>query len=298
MKINQLIAFVAITAGIVFFASCGSGSFKKTDTGLEYKFLRDEKGAQLVKGDMIFYQVITTSDENDTLFDSYKNGRFSFREEIGDPLFAGDLREALAMMTDKDSALFQISIDSFYAKYVMAQVPDTLKKGSKLTFRISVDSVYTKAKLDSLQKTYDNRKKDDERMAVEKQNEEISKYIADNKLTVTTTQTGLRYVITKKASGPTAETGDTIVAEYTGRLLNGTEFDSSKGRGPFKFSLNQDQVIAGWHEIFAILHKGEKATVIIPFEMAYREYGAGQDIPPYAPLVFDVELVNIIKGSK
>lgn len=97
-------------------------------------------------------------------------------------------------------------------------------------------------------------------------------------------------------TGEEAKEGDTISVHYTGTLINGTKFDSSVDRGePFEFTLGAGQVIQGWDEGFAAMKVGGKRKIEIPSSMGYGASGAGADIPPNAGLVFEVELVGIVK---
>ena len=110
----------------------------------------------------------------------------------------------------------------------------------------------------------------------------------------TVTKSGLAYKITKKGSGPKAEAGKTVSVHYTGKLTDGTKFDSSYDRNqPIDFPLGEGRVIKGWDEGIALLNVGSKATFIIPSDLAYGARGAGGVIPPNATLIFEVELVGI-----
>ena len=105
------------------------------------------------------------------------------------------------------------------------------------------------------------------------------------------------YVITQAGTGEKPKTGQTVIANYTGKLLNGTKFDSNMEEAfhhvsPFSFALGQHMVITGWDLGFALLNKGAKATLYIPSNLAYGENGQGP-IPANSPLIFDVELVDI-----
>ena len=95
-------------------------------------------------------------------------------------------------------------------------------------------------------------------------------------------------------TGPESKKGDTVKVHYTGTLLNGKEFDSSKGRDPFQVTIGQGQVIKGWDEGLPGMKVGGKRTLTIPWQMAYGEKGSGDKIPPKAALKFDVELVEIV----
>ena len=91
---------------------------------------------------------------------------------------------------------------------------------------------------------------------------------------------------------------NTVKVHYTGTLLNGTKFDSSRDRGqPLPFVLGTGQVIRGWDEGIALLKVGGKAKLIIPHELGYGEQGYPPVIPPKSTLVFDVELVDVKKAK-
>jgi FKBP-type peptidyl-prolyl cis-trans isomerase len=100
----------------------------------------------------------------------------------------------------------------------------------------------------------------------------------------------------KVGTGPAAVAGDKVRVHYTGTLLDGTKFDSSRDRDePFEFTLGQGMVIKGWDEGVAGMKKGGKRKLTIPSDMAYGKRGSPPVIPPDAPLLFDVELVEIVK---
>jgi peptidylprolyl isomerase len=109
------------------------------------------------------------------------------------------------------------------------------------------------------------------------------------------TSSGLMYIILKEGNGATPTSGALIEAHYTGRLLDGTKFDSSVDQGkPFLFVVGKGDVIKGWDEAFLSMKKGEKRILIIPPGLAYGDKGM-RTIPPNETLIFEVELINFLK---
>jgi FKBP-type peptidyl-prolyl cis-trans isomerase len=110
---------------------------------------------------------------------------------------------------------------------------------------------------------------------------------------LTTTKSGLRYAVLSPGTGPKVEAGDKVEAHYTGRLTDGTVFDSSSGKKPLPFTVGVGQVIAGWDEGIVGMQVGEKKILVIPAELAYGNRSIGS-IPANSPLVFQVELTKIV----
>lgn len=125
--------------------------------------------------------------------------------------------------------------------------------------------------------------------------EEGEKYLAENakKEGVVTLPSGLQYMVLQEGNGKKPKATDKVKCHYEGFLINGTVFDSSVQRGePAVFGLQQ--VIAGWTEGLQLMQEGAKYRFFIPYMLAYGEGGAGASIPPYAALIFDVELIAVV----
>ena len=122
--------------------------------------------------------------------------------------------------------------------------------------------------------------------------------VADDHADFETTESGMRYKITKEGDGAIPSGGQLVKAHYTGWLDDfdsPKKFDSSRDRGrPFQFKVGAGQVIRGWDEAFSTMKVGERRKIILPSRLAYGDRGAGGIIPGGATLYFDVELLGIL----
>lgn len=110
---------------------------------------------------------------------------------------------------------------------------------------------------------------------------------------VSTTESGLQFRVITQGDGPIPSRKDHVRVHYTGKLIDGTVFDSSVARGePAEFPVSG--VIAGWIEALTLMPVGSKWELAIPYNLAYGERGAGASIPPFSTLIFDVELLEIL----
>ena len=151
--------------------------------------------------------------------------------------------------------------------------------------------------------SYDEAKQviNDYFMKLQKEKFEINKKAGEEFLTinkgkagVVTLPSGLQYQVLQKGEGPTPTASDNVKCHYHGTLINGTVFDSSVQRGePAVFGVSQ--VIPGWVEALQLMPVGSKWRLFIPSDLAYGEHGAGEAIEPNSALVFDVELLDIVK---
>jgi FKBP-type peptidyl-prolyl cis-trans isomerase len=127
----------------------------------------------------------------------------------------------------------------------------------------------------------------------QKEQKEIADYMAKNNLTGTASNAGVYYIQSRAGSGKIANIGNKVKLHYTGKLLDGSIFDSSYDRGePFEFELGAGQVIKGFEDAFFLRQAGSKAVIIIPYDQGY---GSGEmaKMPAYSTLVFEVEILSV-----
>ena len=145
------------------------------------------------------------------------------------------------------------------------------------------------------QKVVNDRFQELSEQAYAKMKEEGETFLAANskKEGVVTLPSGLQYEVLVEGTGKQPTASDRVQCHYEGTLIDGTLFDSSIKRGePAVFGVTQ--VIPGWVEALQLMKEGAKWRLYIPYDMAYGEHGAGEMIPPYSALVFDVELIKVL----
>lgn len=173
---------------------------------------------------------------------------------------------------------------------------DGLTDAQPLLTPEEIKDIQQKAIADMRKKLSDKRKEETEKKKelAEKNKKEGEAFLAENgkKDGVVTTPSGLQYQILQEGDGPMPKETDRVTVQYAGKLLDGTEFDSSYTRGkPSTFGVKG--VIAGWTEALQMMKTGSKWRLFIPSGLAYKERGAGQKIGPNATLIFDIELLSI-----
>ena len=295
MKRKLSFALMAVVS-VVMLNSCSDyPGYKKTDTGLYYKFYKQNEDAQKPElGDVLTVNMSYKLQKEDSVIFNSKDVTDPSMLMLMESTYKGDISEGLAMMALNDSASFIVSADSFYLENVgLKQLPDFIKPGSMLVFDIKVTAIKKKVDFEKEQKL--KREKItamiEERKA--KEPEDIKKYVKDNKIYVKPSLTGLYYIETSRGTGTKAVKGKTVSVNYTGKLLDGTVFDTSEGKTPIEFVVGENKVIPGWEEGILLMCVSGKAKLIIPSDLAYGATGAGQVILPYTPLLFDVELVSV-----
>ncbi|HXB11431.1 MAG TPA: FKBP-type peptidyl-prolyl cis-trans isomerase [Bacteroidia bacterium] len=285
-----------------------SGDFE-TDkaSGIEYRFINhNESGTKPAAGDYATVQMLFKNDKDSVCFTT-----IGMRKRPGDtakgltiPLkfnFSGCLEQAITLMAVGDSAQFKIKADSLYLKqFRYPKLPPFIRAGSFVTFNVKLISFQNQQQVQQLQQQ--QMMKMQAEMAKRKDQEaaDITKYLADNKYTsVKPTKDSLFFLKRTAGKGKAIKEGDSVEVEYTGMTLDGKVFDGSKdhGHGPFKiaWSPSSQGAIKGWILALGEMHQGDKATILLPSAIAYGPRGAGGVIPPYAPLVFEMEVTKVWK---
>lgn len=285
--------------------SCTSSKFpgyEQADSGTYYKILSEGPKKQKVnEGDVIFIRQMMLNEKDSVIYDykTMSQPGEPYAVRIDKSSYPGDMFEILMKMHVGDSISLAMRVDSLFNNYYKQEPPKYLNKNSYLIYYLKIDSMYTRSQIDSIEKV--------RRMAFEKQVEEaknseeslIKNYIAEKKITVKPTASGIYIQILEKGKGKKVEKGDNIEVNYKGMFLDGRVFDASDRHDEaFVFAAGTGMVIPGWDEALLSMTAGTRALVVIPSNMAYGEMGSSPVIPPYSPLAFELEVVGIKSDSK
>jgi FKBP-type peptidyl-prolyl cis-trans isomerase FkpA len=276
-----------LAASTLFFASCNK--FEKTKSGMPYKIIKGNAKEKLKQGQMIAIHV------EYKLKDSVLNNTF------------GHIPIYFAIDTAR------------FGKYNFAELITKCGVGDKVEFRLSIDTLkkmgqleynkdfkrgdYINGKVEFLKSfATENEMKDDytKQIEAEKQRElkDVKEYAAKKNYKTEITPGGVSVVIDNAGQGPRLDSGKLAKIFYKGTLLsNGKEFDSNIKNGvkgePLPVVVGTGGVILGWDEGLKLFAKGGKGKLIIPAMMAYGMQGAGAAIPPYANLIFEIEVADV-----
>lgn len=271
---------LGLVAATSLLFSCNE--FKVTQETDGSKFQIHEKGdgkTTAKEGDIVTFDLVIKA-PNDTVFtDTYKR-----KEPIVMPIqkgaFKGSFDNALTHLSAGDSATVYVSADSLFMR-VQQPLPPGVTKGSDMKFIVKIKSIQTMAEF---QKAQEEKKNNEAKI--------MENYAQKNFPNATKTQYGMYRVVLKEGSGATITSGKSVKVDYTGKLINGTTFDSSVGREPIELSVGQGAVIPGWEQALMMMKKGEKSIFFIPSNLAYGEQGSGP-IPPFSPLIFEMEVIDV-----
>lgn len=290
-QVGQAALIVALAA------ACGRNRVQVTENGLKYQIHEQNEGARKGKvGDILTMHLTLLNSKDSVLRDTHKEGA-PFQMLLQVPPFKGSYEEGLTMLSKGDSATFYVSADSLFTR-AMQPMPPGVTKGSDIGIAVKVLNVQSQEEYQKTQAAeFEKQKGIDTKI--------IDAYVAKNGLAgkAQKTESGVYYIVTQPGSGPTPARGDIVSVQYTGKLLNGTVFDSSvkslnpQATGqPVQFPIGVGQVIPGWEEGVMKMRKGEKTTLIIPSTLAYGPR-ANPKIPANSVLLFDIELVDFQKGQ-
>lgn len=304
-SIHILFALIAL-----FFSSCSQNDdlFHKTAGGVEYRFYEQNFDCDgVVVGDLITANVVFRTKDT-VFFNSYKDLNTLYQFEVLEPRFPGDIYAALMIMCKGDSATFKIKGDSLFIRdFEIHELPLFIDSEHWVYMDIGLVDVIPSDQFMEEKVRFKNRNRKMEAERFQKEQDDIHAYLTKNKVDVKPTESGLYFVEIEPGFGDNIKNGDTVIAHYTAMFINGEIlettkreiavkndiFDSSLTYAPFKFLQGDTLLIPGWIEGVALMKNGGKARLLLPSELAYSTYGVEGLVPPFTPLIYEIEILDV-----
>ena len=286
MNVTHKTIFAFVMAITIAFAatSCSKHKgYKQDESGYYYKeHSVNPNAVKPNEGDVVLLAIAMRA--GDSTF--FENTIPYLIDEKQSSFYYGDLYYAASRMHVGDSISFLFDADSLLHYYFYDQLA------------FDVDVIQVDIKLTNIYITKEEIEKQEAEMAAQmesrkvQEEEEIATYITTNNVKVSPTPSGLYFIETKAGKGKKVEIGNEVSVHYKGSFVDGSVFDSSIDRGePLTFKLGIDSFIQGFTEGVSMMNVGGKATLLLPSHLAYGDQG-NSGIPPYTPLVFEIELVS------
>lgn len=301
--------FKNLISGLLIFAVCGIASAQNTKKGtvkgVSYQVINPHSGDRIKLNDVITFNLSIKTKKDSVLMSSYQRGK-PFSAQVQPSQTVDDLMDVFTQLTANDSARIAIPADSLFKNREQDR-PPFLAKNDSVIYLLKIEKVQSLEQAMAERKAAETKALQEVEKLKTAEAARLANYVASLHPAPKMTASGLYYQILKSSAKPKPLPGDTLVVNYIGRTLDGKVFDTNlqdeaqkagviqPGRPyePFEFVVKNGQVIPGWDEGFLLLNQGSKARLIIPSKLAYGEHGAGADIAPYSPLIFDVELLSI-----
>lgn len=264
--------------------------FKKSKTGLLYKFHRQNTGETLTVNDVV--EIEMNYYLNDSLLFTSSAYPKQFKMPVEKSVFKGDLYEGMAMMHVGDSASFVVRADSTYI--ILWKKPAYNIKPSDVV-RFDIGIISKEDRKEFSRKLYEKKK-----AQAEQSRNDLQIYIHDNDIVERPRPSGLIVIPILKGYGPKATSGDIVKIHYTATLLNGTVYKTTRNDNVpviWKIGELSDDIPRGMDEALQQMHEGDVTKFIIPSHLAFGQKEI-LGLPPFANFIYEVEMIEIIKNTK
>lgn len=289
---------------------CGNGQddFKTTSGGLRYKFHKQNKaGIGVLRGDLITADVVFRTMDT-VFFVSSRDLTVPYQFEILEPRFPGDIYDAFLLMAVGDSATFILDGDSLFRyDFEIEEFPEFIDVSTLVFMDVKLQDILPKEDFAQEKKSYKGRVDRVLSELKEKERSDIDGYLKEHNIRVNPTESGLYFVELEKGRGPAVQPGKWVKVDYSAMFINSEIFetsiqdiamkydifDSSLVYQPFEYQHGDTLTIAGWNEGLSYMNQGGRALLIVPSVLAYGEEGVEGFIPPYTPLIYEVEVLEV-----
>jgi FKBP-type peptidyl-prolyl cis-trans isomerase FkpA len=295
---------------IAAFSACNREhpGFTKAESGLYYKFNeQNENAPKVMTGDEVTVSLKMST--GDTVFLSTdRDTLLSEQITVEESIYPGDIFAALRMMSKGDSATFILNGNDLFLNFFrMERLPDYMKDSAEVFLNIRIKELLpraesekkTQAMLEAREKMLQELKRSEP--------ERIAAFLRENDLSAKFRKSGLYYIETLAGKGSPITKGRSVTVHYVAKLADGKIietslreeamksgiFDSLFEYTPFTFVMGDSSTVTGWEEGISYMRKGGKAILVVPSALAYGEEGLEDIIPPYSPVIYEIEVLEV-----
>ena len=300
---KKAIWFLGVVAlgGLMMSCNKGNSSFKKLTNGMEYKIISNGKGNPVAYGEILKFHFVQMYKDSTikTSFDQLPTYQAIDSMQLPKEYF-----EIFKQSRPGDSIVTRILVDSVF-KGGMGMPPGGFKKGEYLSTNFKILGVLkAEAAQDDFAKERTKFMQEDSIRAIGQKTKDekvLQEYFATNNIKPVKTALGT-YIVVGQAGAELPKDGQTLSVKYTGKLLNGTTFDSNvdtsfRHTEPYNVTLGRGGSIPGFEDGLRNFGKGGKGTIYIPSTLGYGSSGSGK-IEPNSNLIFDVEILDVLEAPK
>lgn len=293
MKNSFWVVLIGLS-GVLF----GQVPYQQTGSGLRFYMAHNQEGNTAELGQLVSLHLMIKNAAGQEIKNSYASGKpIMFPLKLS--VFEGDIYEAVSMMSEGDSALFEIKADSMYGRVFRMEIPKDVTPESMLEVNIKVFKIWNqKDRIDELRQNKAAELTPEELYRIKEEKKMLERYMTQQDIIAQKTPLGVYYLYYKEGKGKLkAGNGQTALVNYTGKLLDGRVFETNiqedGSQRPVSFQVGKGQVIAAWDEIAPFLHQGDMVMMIVPSHLAFGELSKGNLIKPHTPLIFELEVVGV-----
>ncbi|HEX5168773.1 MAG TPA: FKBP-type peptidyl-prolyl cis-trans isomerase [Cyclobacteriaceae bacterium] len=290
---------------------------KETPNGFKYKLVKEGQGSPATQDQLIVFNFKITDSKDSVWADTYKRGfpEFTAVPDSSQSAEQDGISQMLCLLKKGDSSVFDISVKKLFKEMAKSAVPPGIDTTLNLNYSVSIRDIIAKEQFEEyrgkIEAEYYALEEKNAKQQLDKDTLAIDEYLKSKGIDAAKLPSGIRYVITTAGEASNAVSGQTVLVNYAGYLMDGTCFDTNvkavaEEKGiydpvraaqapyePFEVVIDQTNLIQGWHEALKQLGKGGKGTFYIPSTLAYGSRRMGNKIKENSSLVFDIEMVDI-----
>jgi peptidylprolyl isomerase len=297
MNSSKIKLLISLFVSLLILAGCETPvhkGFKKTNSGIYYKIHTEgNTDTTMVRTGSILTVNMVYSINDSVLFDS-KNSPTATRLQMMESRSDGDIYEAFGLLSQGDSATLIVDAMTFFTKTMNQPTPpEFVSEGDEMMFEVEILSVQSQEQAQAEAEAEKEKLKLEEPKLIEQ-------YIVNNNITLDPNESGIYYIEQTRGSGNNPGDDSWVSVHYNVRTLAGEKLFNTRDQteDPLSFKIGNRFENEGFQEVVKMMREGGVANALVPSEKAFGAQGAGQIVPPYTPLFYEIELIDVMTQAE